>query len=52
LTRIFDALWRCAADPGPTHTAGPLMGPGSAARHFAPHRARDARRPRFRAYPI
>jgi len=26
-TRVFDALWRCAADPGPT-----LHGSGSAVR--------------------
>src|ERR1700722_10438898 len=32
-TRVFDALWRCDADPGPMDV-GEKLGPGSAAHHF------------------
>jgi hypothetical protein len=36
-TRVFDTLWRCAADPGSIT----VMGPGSAKHRFALHRVRD-----------
>jgi hypothetical protein len=35
-TRVFDALWWCAADPGPI-----AIGPGSAEQRFTLHRVRD-----------
>ena len=37
-TRVFEALWRCAADPGSNVAA---MGPGSAAQRFTLRRVRD-----------
>jgi hypothetical protein len=37
-TRVFDALWRCAADPGAIFAT---MGPGSAEQRCTPHRVRD-----------
>src|ERR1700684_641545 len=38
-TRVFDALWRCAADPGSTAS----VGPGSAEQRYTLHRVRDTR---------
>ena len=38
-TCVFDALWRCATDPGPSHRSA--LGPGSASHHFVLRRVRD-----------
>jgi hypothetical protein len=39
-TRVFEALWRCTADPG-LRKLGVFDDPGSAAHHFVLRRARE-----------
>src|SRR5215207_2634852 len=42
-TRVFDALWRGAADPGPIPLDQKSVGPGSAEQRYVLHRVRDTR---------
>src|SRR5229473_3363907 len=42
-TRVFDALWRCAAEPGSILSLLVVVGPGSAEQRCTLHRVRDTR---------
>lgn len=44
ITRVFDTLWCCTAEPGPSSLAeafGEALGPGSVEQRYALHRVRD-----------
>jgi hypothetical protein len=49
-TRVYDALWRCAADPGPMRRVHRLVGPGSAEQRKGRRTASGTRGPTMVAH--